>query len=51
MKYRGLYFEDFTVGRRFETDTRTITEADIIAYGKEFAPPNMDSLAASTSMW
>ena len=53
MKYRGLYFEDFTVGRRFETDTRTITEADIIAYGKEFAPLpyHTDVEAAKESMF
>ena len=38
MKYSDLYFEDFTVGRSFETDSRTITEADIVAFGKEFAP-------------
>ncbi len=53
MKYQGLYFEDFTVGRRFETDARTITEADIIAYGKEFAPRpyHTDVEAAKESMF
>ena len=53
MKYQGLYFEDFTVGRRFETDTRTITVADIIAYGKEFAPLpyHTDAVAAKGSMF
>ena len=38
MKYSDLYFEDFTVGRQFITDTRTLTAEDIIAFGKDFAP-------------
>jgi len=38
MKYGDLYFEDFTPGRIFETDARTVTAADIIRFGKEFAP-------------
>ena len=38
MKYNDLYFEDFTEGRRFETDARTVTTDDIIAFGKQFAP-------------
>jgi len=38
MKYSDLYFEDFTVGRRFVTDARTVTADDIIAFGKDFAP-------------
>lgn len=38
MKYSDLYFEDFTVGRVFETDSRTLTEQDIIAFGTQFAP-------------
>ena len=38
MKYNDLYFEDFTEGRRFETDARTVTADDIIAFGKQFAP-------------
>ena len=38
MKYSDLYFEDFTVGRVFETDSRTVTAEDIIAFGRQFAP-------------
>ena len=38
MKYSDLYFEDFTVGRSFITDARTVTADDIIAFGKDFAP-------------
>lgn len=38
MKYQDLYFEDFTVGRVFETASRRISEQDIIAFGKDFAP-------------
>ena len=53
MKYSGLYFEDFTVGRVFETDSRTITEADIIAFGKDFAPLpyHTDPVAAKDFMF
>ena len=29
---RSLYFEDFTVGQRFVTKARTITEADIVNF-------------------
>src|SRR3990172_8703008 len=29
---RGRYFEEFTVGERFVTRGRTITEADIVAF-------------------
>ena len=38
MHYTDLYFEDFTVGRVFETEKRTISEEDIIRFGKQFAP-------------
>jgi acyl dehydratase len=38
MKYNDLYFEDFTVGRVFETDKRTISQEEIITFGKQFAP-------------
>ena len=33
-----LYFEDFHVGRRFETATATLTEQDIVEFGKRYAP-------------
>lgn len=53
MKYSGLYFEDFTVGRVFETDKRIITEDDIIAFGKDFAPLpyHTDPVAAKDFMF
>jgi len=38
MKYTDLYFEDFTVGRVFETDCRTISQEEIIDFGRKFAP-------------
>ena len=38
MKYNDLYFENFTVGRIFETDKRTISQAEIIDFGNQFAP-------------
>ena len=34
----NIYFEDFGMGRVFETDTREITAEDIIAFGNDFAP-------------
>ena len=38
MKYNDLYFENFTVGRIFETDKRTISQVEIIDFGNQFAP-------------
>ena len=38
MKYSNIYFEDFELGRVFETDTREITVENIIAFGNDFAP-------------
>jgi acyl dehydratase len=38
MKYNDLYFEDFTIGRVFETDKRKISQEEIINFGKQFAP-------------
>lgn len=35
---QGLYFEDFTVGRRFSTPGKTITEAEIIQFGMTYDP-------------
>jgi acyl dehydratase len=53
MKYSDLYFEDFTIGRKFETDARTISEEDIIAFGKDFAPLpyHTDPVAAKDYMF
>ena len=36
MNCRGLYFEDFSAGRHYATDRRTITEADHINYTTAF---------------
>lgn len=38
MKYSNIYFEDFEVGRVFETDTKKITAEEIILFGNNFAP-------------
>ena len=38
MKYDNIYFEDFKIGRVFETDSQKITKEDIIAFGNDFAP-------------
>ena len=53
MKYSDLYFEDFTAGRVFETDSRTISEQDIIAFGRQFAPLpyHTDPVAAKDYMF
>jgi acyl dehydratase len=32
----GLYFEDFTVGQRFETGSVTVSEAEIIDFPRQF---------------
>lgn len=53
MTYQDLYFEDFTVGRRFETADRTIGEAEIISFGESYAPLpyHTDPEAAKGSMF
>ena len=33
---RDLFFEDFAVGQRFETEGITVSEADIIAFARQF---------------
>ena len=38
MKYDNIYFEDFKIGRVFNTDSQKITKEDIIAFGNDFAP-------------
>ena len=38
MKYHNIYFEDFKIGREFETDSQEITKEDIVAFGNDFAP-------------
>ena len=38
MKYSNIYFEDFEIGRVFETGTQKITAEEIISFGNNFAP-------------
>ena len=38
MKYSNLYFEDFSVGKSFQTDVKTVNQDDIIRFGESFAP-------------
>lgn len=38
MLYEDIYFDDFTIGRAFETDAKLLSETDIIEFGKAFAP-------------
>lgn len=49
----GLYVEDLTVGRQFETGSVTVGEEDIIAFAKEWDPQpyHLDSRAASESVF
>lgn len=53
MRYSDLYFEDFIPGRRFETDSRTVTAEEIIAFGKAYnpLPYHTDPEAARQSMF
>ena len=53
MRYEDIYFEDFAVGRKFETDKRRVSEQDIIAFGKDFAPLpyHTDPEAAKATMF
>jgi acyl dehydratase len=48
-----LYFEDFFVGQKFESATATVSESDIVAFGKSYAdlPYHTDPEAARNSMW
>ncbi len=50
---KDLYFEDFTVGFVLESPSRKVTEADIIAYGNNFArlPYHTDPEAAKETMF
>ena len=53
MTVADLYFEDFRVGRRFETETVTLSEADIIAFGERYAPLpyHTDPVAAKNTLF
>lgn len=47
-----LYYEDLTVGRRFETPRRTVTEADLVRFAGvsgDFNPLHMDEEFAKTT--
>jgi acyl dehydratase len=48
-----LYFEDFTVGREFNTDGATVTESQILDFALAFDPQpfHMDLEAAKRSMF
>ena len=47
----SLYLDDLTVGQRFETGSVTVSEADIIAFAKQFDPQyyHVDPVAAQKS--
>ncbi|SDF45358.1 Acyl dehydratase [Limimonas halophila] len=49
----ALYFEDFTIGRRFTTHGMTLTEADIIQFAQLYDPQpfHMDKVAAADSAY
>jgi acyl dehydratase len=48
---RDLFFEDFAVGHRYETDPVTVSEGDIVAFARQFDPQyfHLDPAAASES--
>ncbi|MEP6766263.1 MAG: MaoC family dehydratase [Gemmatimonadaceae bacterium] len=48
-----LYLDDITVGMKFKSPSVTVSEADIIAFGKQFDPQpfHTDPVAAVTSMF
>jgi len=48
-----LYFEDFHVGRKFESESATLSEADIIGFGERYAPLpyHTDPAAAKDTMF
>ena len=53
LRYHDIYFEDFAVGRRFETAGRRLSEDDIVAFGNAFAPLpyHTDPRAAKDTMF
>lgn len=48
-----LYFEDFPVGSRKQCGSRTVTEAEILAFAREFDPQpfHIDAEAAKRSIF
>jgi len=48
---RDLFFEDFAVGQRYETEAVAVTQADIIAFARQFDPQyfHLDPEAAAKS--
>lgn len=50
---QDLYFEDFFVGRKFETGSRALTEDDIVSFGQSYArlPYHTDPSAAKETMF
>ncbi len=53
LHYQDIYFEDFAVGRRFETAGRPMSEDDIVSFGNAFAPLpyHTDPQAAKDTMF
>jgi acyl dehydratase len=50
----ALYFEDVEVGFRFETPSRTVTEADLVAFAGvsgDFNPLHVDAVYAAGSIY
>ncbi len=47
------YWEDFAIGQRYALGSKTVTEAEIIAFGREFDPQPMhvDPEAAERSLF
>ena len=50
---RDLYFEDFEVAQQFVTASRSVNEAEILAFGKRYAdqPYHTDPVAAADSIY
>ena len=48
-----LYFEDFTVGRRFDTEPVTLDEAEMLAFAEAYDPQpiHVDRAAAAKSVY
>jgi acyl dehydratase len=48
---RDLFFEDFAVGQRYETEGVIVTEAEILAFARQFDPQyfHLDAAAAAKS--